>query len=230
MSSAKKILVIEDEQDIQTLLEYNLGQAGFEVLQSENGEEGLLRAIESQPDLILLDWMLPLLSGIELLRQLRNRADTRDIPVIMMTARGEEGDRLRGLDGGADDYVTKPFSPAELLARVRAIIRRQTRGYDAKLTGGGIELDLEQKKVMRSGTSIHLGPTEFRLLEHFMRNQGRVYSRDQLLDSVWGNDVYVGVRTVDVHIRRLRKAINITDGPDVIRTVRSMGYSFEAIE
>ena len=230
MSSAKKILVIEDEQDIQTLLEYNLGQAGYEVLQSENGEEGLLRAIESQPDLILLDWMLPLLSGIELLRQLRNRVDTRDIPVIMMTARGEEGDRLRGLDGGADDYVTKPFSPAELLARVRAIIRRQTRGYDAKLTGGGIELDLEQKKVMRSGTSIHLGPTEFRLLEHFMRNQGRVYSRDQLLDSVWGNDVYVGVRTVDVHIRRLRKAINITDGPDVIRTVRSMGYSFEAIE
>jgi len=229
MGSAKKILVIEDEQDIQTLLEYNLGQAGFEVLQSENGEEGLWLAIERQPDLILLDWMLPLLSGIEVLRQLRNRADTRDIPVIMMTARGEEGDRLRGLDGGADDYVTKPFSPAELLARVRAIIRRQTRGYDAKLTGGGIELDLEQKRVTRSGTAIHLGPTEFRLLEHFMRNQGRVYSRDQLLDSVWGDDVYVGMRTVDVHIRRLRKAINVTGEPDVIRTVRSMGYSFEAI-
>ena len=229
MGSVKKILVIEDEQDIQTLLEYNLGQAGFEVLQSENGEEGLWLAIERQPDLILLDWMLPLLSGIEVLRQLRNRADTRDIPVIMMTARGEEGDRLRGLDGGADDYVTKPFSPAELLARVRAIIRRQTRGYDAKLTGGGIELDLEQKRVTRSGTAIHLGPTEFRLLEHFMRNQGRVYSRDQLLDSVWGDDVYVGMRTVDVHIRRLRKAINVTGEPDVIRTVRSMGYSFEAI-
>ena len=211
------------------MLEYNLSQAGFEVIQSENGEEGLWLAIERRPDLILLDWMLPLLSGIEL-RQLRNRADTRDIPVIMMTARGEEGDRLRGLDGGADDYVTKPFSPAELLARVRAIIRRQTRGYDAKLTGGGIELDLEQKRVMRSGTSIHLGPTEFRLLEHFMRNQGRVYSRDQLLDSVWGDDVYVGMRTVDVHIRRLRKAINITGGPDVIRTVRSIGYSFETTE
>lgn len=230
MGSVKKILVIEDEQDIQTLLEYNLSQAGFEVIQSENGEEGLWLAIERRPDLILLDWMLPLLSGIEVLRQLRNRADTRDIPVMMMTARGEEGDRLRGLDGGADDYVTKPFSPAELLARVRAIIRRQTRGYDAKLTGGGIELDLEQKRVMRSGTSIHLGPTEFRLLEHFMRNQGRVYSRDQLLDSVWGDDVYVGMRTVDVHIRRLRKAINITGGPDVIRTVRSMGYSFETTE
>ena len=230
MDSEKKILVIEDEQDIQTLLEYNLSQAGFEVIQSENGEEGLWLAIERRPDLILLDWMLPLLSGIEVLRQLRNRADTRDVPVMMMTARGEEGDRLRGLDGGADDYVTKPFSPAELLARVRAIIRRQTRGYDAKLTGGGIELDLEQKRVMRSGTSIHLGPTEFRLLEHFMRNQGRVYSRDQLLDSVWGDDVYVGMRTVDVHIRRLRKAINITGGPDVIRTVRSIGYSFETTE
>ena len=135
---------------------------------------------------------------------------------------------MRGLDGGAGDYVTKPFSPAELLARVRAIIRRQTRGYDAKLTGGDIELDLKKKRVKRDGTSIHLGPTEFRLLEHFMRNQGRVYSRDQLLDSVWGDDVYVGMRTVDVHIRRLRKAINITGGPDPIRTVRSMGYSFEA--
>ena len=172
--------------------------------------------------------ILRLLSGIELLRQLRNRADTRETPVIMMTARGEEGDRLRGLDGGADDYVTKPFSPAELVARVRAILRRHTGGYDARLTGGDIELDLETKRVLRGGTSIHLGPTEFRLLEHFMRNQGRVYSRDQLLDSVWGDDVYVGMRTVDVHIRRLRKAINVTGGPDVIRTVRSMGYAFDA--
>jgi len=224
----QKILVIEDEQDIQTLLEYNLQQAGYEVVLCENGEDGLWLAIEHKPDLILLDWMLPLLSGIELLRQLRNRADTREIPVIMMTARGEEGDRLRGLDGGADDYVTKPFSPAELVARVRAILRRYTRGYDARLTGGDIELDLETKRVLRGGTSIHLGPTEFRLLEHFMRNQGRVYSRDQLLDSVWGDDVYVGMRTVDVHIRRLRKAINVTGGPDVIRTVRSMGYAFDA--
>ncbi|MGB1366886.1 MAG: phosphate regulon transcriptional regulator PhoB [Candidatus Puniceispirillaceae bacterium] len=224
----QKILVIEDEQDIQTLLEYNLQQAGYEVVLCENGEDGLWLAIEHKPDLILLDWMLPLLSGIELLRQLRNRADTREIPVIMMTARGEEGDRLRGLDGGADDYVTKPFSPAELVARVRAILRRHTRGYDVRLTGGDIELDLETKRVLRGGTSIHLGPTEFRLLEHFMRNQGRVYSRDQLLDSVWGDDVYVGMRTVDVHIRRLRKAINITGGPDVIRTVRSMGYAFDA--
>ena len=224
----QKILVIEDEQDIQTLLEYNLQQAGYEVVLCENGEDGLWLAIEHKPDLILLDWMFPLLSGIELLRQLRIRADTREIPVIMMTARGEEGDRLRGLDGGADDYVTKPFSPAELVARVRAILRRHSGGYDARLTGGDIELDLETKRVLRGGTSIHLGPTEFRLLEHFMRNQGRVYSRDQLLDSVWGDDVYVGMRTVDVHIRRLRKAINITGGPDVIRTVRSMGYAFDA--
>ncbi len=224
----QKILVIEDEQDIQTLLEYNLQQAGYEVVLCENGEDGLWLAIEHKPDLILLDWMLPLLSGIELLRQIRIRADTREIPVIMMTARGEEGDRLRGLDGGADDYVTKPFSPAELVARVRAILRRHTGGYYARLTGGDIELDLETKRVLRRGTSIHLGPTEFRLLEHFMRNQGRVYSRDQLLDSVWGGDVYVGMRTVDVHIRRLRKAINVTGGPDVIRTVRSMGYAFDA--
>ncbi len=224
----QKILVIEDEQDIQTLLEYNLQQAGYEAVLCENGEDGLWLAIEHKPDLILLDWMLPLLSGIELLRQLRNRTDTREIPVIMMTARGEEGDRLRGLDGGADDYVTKPFSPAELVARIRAILRRNARGYDAKLTGGDIELDLETKRVLRGGNIIHLGPTEFRLLEHFMRNQGRVYSRDQLLDSVWGDDVYVGMRTVDVHIRRLRKAINATGGPDVIRTVRSMGYAFDA--
>ena len=224
----QKILVIEDEQDIQTLLEYNLQQAGYEAVLCENGEDGLWLAIEHKPDLILLDWMLPLLSGIELLRQLRNRTDTREIPVIMMTARGEEGDRLRGLDGGADDYVNKPFSPAELVARIRAILRRNARGYDAKLTGGDIELDLETKRVLRGGNIIHLGPTEFRLLEHFMRNQGRVYSRDQLLDSVWGDDVYVGMRTVDVHIRRLRKAINATGGPDVIRTVRSMGYAFDA--
>ena len=228
MTRSKKILVIEDEKDIQTLLQYNLQQAGYDAVVCENGEDGLWLAIEHKPDLILLDWMLPLLSGIEVLRQLRNRSDTREIPVMMLTARGEEGDRLRGLDGGADDYVTKPFSPAELVARIKAVLRRHSRGYDGRLTGGDIELDLEQKRVLRDGTYIHLGPTEFRLLEHFMRNQGRVYSRDQLLDSVWGNDVYVGMRTIDVHIRRLRKAINITGGPDVIRTVRSMGYAFDA--
>ena len=217
MTHSKKILVIEDEKDIQTLLQYNLQQAGYDAVVCENGEDGLWLAIEHKPDLILLDWMLPLLSGIEVLRQLRNRSDTREIPVMMLTARGEEGDRLRGLDGGADDYVTKPFSPAELVARIKAVLRRHSRGYDGRLTGGDIELDLEQKRVLRDGTSIHLGPTEFRLLEHFMRN-----FRDQLLAR------YVGMRTVDVHIRRLRKAINITGGPDVIRTVRSMGYAFDA--
>ncbi len=223
----KTILVIEDEKDIQTLIEYNLQAEGYRVLQAENGEDGLLFARESKPDLILLDWMLPLISGIELLRQIRQHRDIRDIPIIMLTARGEEMDRLRGLDGGADDYVTKPFSPAELLARIRALLRRHSGGYESQLIGGDIELDLETKRVKRAGSAIHLGPTEFKLLEHFMRNQGRVYSRDQLLDSVWGGDVYVSLRTVDVHIRRLRKALNSTGHPDVIRTVRAMGYAFD---
>ncbi len=228
MTALKTILVIEDELDIQTLLDYNLSADGYAVLQASDGEEGMLLALENQPDLILLDWMLPLLSGLEVLRQLRQHSQTRDIPVIMLTARGEETDRLRGLDGGADDYVTKPFSPAELMARVRAVLRRHSGGYGALLVGGDIELNLEKKRVTRDGTPVHLGPTEFRLLEYFLRNQGRVYSRDQLLDHVWGGDVYVGLRTVDVHIRRLRKALNITGGPDLIRTVRSMGYAFEA--
>jgi len=162
------------------------------------------------------------------LRQLRNRAETRDIPVIMLTAKGEEADRLRGLDGGADDYITKPFSPAELLARVRALLRRSTGGHANILSYEDIEMDLERKRVTRSGQPIHLGPTEFRLLEHFLRNQGRVYSRSQLLDNVWGDDVYVELRTVDVHIRRLRRALNADDKPDLIRTVRSMGYALES--
>ncbi len=224
----KRILIIEDEEDIQILLDYNLRSEGYTVLQATDGEEGLLQAVEYSPDLILLDWMLPLLSGIEVLRQLRAHSATRDIPVIMLTAKGEETDRLRGLDGGADDYMTKPFSPAELLARVRALLRRTTGGHSTILSYQGIEMDLEKKRVTRDQTPIHLGPTEFRLLEHFLRNQGRVYSRDQLLDSVWGGDVYVELRTVDVHIRRLRRALNIDDKPDLIRTVRSMGYALEA--
>jgi two-component system phosphate regulon response regulator PhoB len=225
--SSKTILIIEDEADIKILLDYNLQAAGFSVIQASDGEEGLLLAIEHQPDLILLDWMLPLLSGIELLRQLRNRTETRNIPVIMLTAKGEEADRLRGLNGGADDYVTKPFSPAELLARVHALLRRTSGGHNNLLSCSGLELDLERKRVMRDGQLIHLGPTEFRLLEHFLRNQRRVYSRSQLLDTVWGGDVFVELRTVDVHIRRLRKAINIDNKTDLIRTVRSMGYSLE---
>lgn len=224
----KNILVIEDEEDIQILLDYNLRSEGYAVLQATDGEEGLLQAVEYVPDLILLDWMLPLQSGIEVLRQLRARPETRDIPVIMLTAKGEEADRLRGLDGGADDYMTKPFSPAELLARVRALLRRTSGGHTTILSYEGIEMDMEKKRVSRDKQPIHLGPTEFRLLEHFLRNQGRVYSRSQLLDHVWGGDVYVELRTVDVHIRRLRRALNIENKPDLIRTVRSMGYALEA--
>ena len=224
----KTVLIIEDEEDIQILLDYNLREEGYNVLQATDGEEGMLQAVEYCPDLILLDWMLPLLPGLEVLRQLRAHPDTRDIPVIMLTAKGEETDRLRGLDGGADDYMTKPFSPAELLARARALLRRTTGGHTTILSYEDIEMDMEKKRVTRDRIPIHLGPTEFRLLEHFLRNQERVYSRSQLLDNVWGDDVYVELRTVDVHIRRLRRALNINNKPDLIRTVRSMGYALEA--
>ena len=224
----RSVLVIEDEADIQTLLQYNLTQADYKVLLASDGEEGLLLAVENRPDIIILDWMMPLMSGIELLRQLRNKHETADIPVIMLTAKSEEADRLRGLDGGADDYVVKPFSPAELMARIRALLRRSSGSANNKLSCGDLEMNLESKKVTRDGTKIKLGPTEFRLLEHFLRNQGRVYSRDQLLDQVWGDNVYVEMRTVDVHIRRLRKALNVGGRSDMIRTVRSMGYALEA--
>lgn len=223
------ILVIEDDIDIQTLLEYNLKQAGYTVSLAGDGEEGLMLAGEIKPELILLDWMMPLMSGIELLRRLRSRHETADIPVIMLTAKADEADRLRGLDGGADDYVVKPFSPAELVARIRALLRRSSGGSAPMLRCGDLEMDLVAKRVKRGGEEIKLGPKEFRLLEHLLRNQGRVYSRDQLLDHVWGDNVYVEVRTVDVHIRRLRKAINTGNKPDPIRTVRSMGYALEAV-
>ncbi len=225
--ATKTVLVIEDEKNIQTLLEHNLQTAGFKVMQATDGEDGFLFAIEHGPDLILLDWMLPLLSGIELLRQLRSRHETREIPVIMLTAKGEEIDRLRGLGCGADDYITKPFSPAELLARVHALLRRTNCRHNNSLRCSGLELDLKRKRVTRDNQVIHLGPTEFRLLEHFLRNQGRVFSRDQLLDSVWGRDAFVELRAVDVYIRRLRRALNIDNKSDLIRTVRSMGYSLE---
>ncbi len=224
----KTILVIEDENDIRTLLEYNLQTAGFRVIQATDGEEGLLFSIEHEPDLILLDWLLPSLSGLELLRQLRRRPETRAIPIIMLTAKGEEIDRLRGLNGGADDYITKPFSPAELLARIHALLRRTTGGHNNILSCSDLELDLTNKRVTRDNQVIHLGPIEFRLLVHFLQNQSRVYSRSQLLDSVWGSDVFIEPRTVDVNIRRLRKALNIDNKPDLIRTVRSMGYSLES--
>jgi two-component system phosphate regulon response regulator PhoB len=186
---------------------------------------------ENPPDLILLDWMLPMTSGIEVCRQIRRKPQTRSTPIIMLTARGEEADKVRGLESGADDYVTKPFSPAELLARIRALLRRANPGpSDETLRCGDIRMDLAAHKVHRNDRSVHLGPTEFRLLRYLMEHQGRVFSREQLLDAVWGRDVFVEARTVDVHIRRLRKALNCKGEQDMIRTVRAAGYAIECPE
>jgi two-component system, OmpR family, phosphate regulon response regulator PhoB len=222
------ILVVEDESALVTLLRYNLEREGFRVAEARDGEEALLAAREQKPDLVLLDWMLPLLSGLEVCRQMRRMPETRGVPIIMLTARGEEGDKLRGLDSGADDYVTKPFSPSELVARIRAALRRSrptTNGESLQFED--LTMDLAAHRVRRRGRDIHLGPTEFRLLRYLLEHQGRVFSREQLLDMVWGQDVYVEPRTVDVHIRRLRKAINASDETDLIRTVRSAGYSLD---
>ncbi|WP_420402991.1 phosphate regulon transcriptional regulator PhoB [Nisaea sp.] len=225
---SQKILVVEDEAPIVTLLRYNLEREGFEVLEAGDGEEAMLLAMEKNPDLILLDWMLPLLSGVEVCRRLRRTPETKAIPVIMLTARGDEGDRIRGLNAGADDYITKPFSPSELIARIRAVLRRTRPASDAEtLQFEDLEMDLAAHKVRRNEREIHLGPTEFRLLRYFLEHPGRVFSREQLLDRVWGPDIYVEPRTVDVHIRRLRKAINIDTESDLIRTVRSAGYALD---
>ena len=223
------ILIVEDEADLVTLLRYNLEKEGFRVLSAGDGEEALLVATEQVPNLILLDWMLPLVSGLEVCRQLRRNPRTRDIPIIMLTARGEEADKVRGLNSGADDYVAKPFSPGELVARIRAVLRRSAPGLAEELLSfGDIVMDLAGHRVRRGARDIHLGPTEFRLLRHFMQHPGRVFSREQLLDTVWGHDVYVEPRTVDVHIRRLRKAINEAEEIDPIRTVRSAGYALDS--
>lgn len=223
-----KILIVEDEAPIVTLLRYNLEREGFEVLEAGDGEEAMLLAMEKTPDLILLDWMLPLLSGVEVCRRLRRTPETKGVPVIMLTARGDEGDRIRGLNAGADDYITKPFSPSELIARIRAVLRRTRPASDAEtLEFEDLEMDLASHKVRRNSREIHLGPTEFRLLRYFLEHPGRVFSREQLLDRVWGPDIYVEPRTVDVHIRRLRKAINIEAESDLIRTVRSAGYALD---
>jgi two-component system, OmpR family, phosphate regulon response regulator PhoB len=222
------VLIVEDEPGIAEMLRYNLAAAGFDAGIATDGDEALVTIAERLPDLVLLDWMLPGTSGIEVCRQLRRKRETRSTPVIMLTARGEEADRVRGLDSGADDYVTKPFSPSELVARVRAVMRRARPATDAEhLTFADIVLDLTTYRVQRGGRSLHLGPTEFRLLRHFMEHPGRVYSREQLLDAVWGHNVYVESRTVDVHIRRLRLALNEGDAPDLIRTVRSAGYALD---
>ncbi len=221
-------LVVEDEIDLVTLLRYNLEREGFRVVEAVNGEEALVMAKEETPDLILLDWMLPLMSGIEVCRQLRRMRELNEVPIIMLTARGEEGDKVRGLESGADDYVTKPFSPAELMARIRAVLRRSQPGLNAEvLAFEDLVMDLSAHRVQRGSSQIHLGPTEFRLLRHLLQHPGRVFSREQLLDAVWGRNVYVELRTVDVHIRRLRKAINIGSRADLIRTVRSAGYALD---
>ena len=223
------ILIVEDEAPLVTLLRYNLEREGFAVLDAQDGEEALAIAREQKPDLVLLDWMLPLMSGIELCRQLRRNPETRALPVVMLTARGEEGNKLRGLDSGADDYVTKPFSPSELVARIRAVLRRaHPAPLDETLRYEDLAMDLAAHRVRRNGRELHLGPTEFRLLRFFLEHPGRVFSREQLLDGDWGRDVYVEPRTVDVHIRRLRKAINGPRDRDLIRTVRSAGYALDA--
>ena len=222
------VLVVEDEDALATLLHYNLDKEGYRVGVAGDGEEALIMANERAPDLVILDWMLPKVSGIEVCRRLRGRAETRNVPIIMLTARGEETDRIRGLDTGADDYVVKPFSMVELTARVRAVLRRIRPGLaDDRITVGDIVIDRVAHRVKRQGKEVHLGPTEFRLLDYLMQHPGRVFSREQLLDAVWGSDVYVEARTVDVHIGRLRKALNGGVDGDPIRTVRSAGYSLD---
>jgi two-component system phosphate regulon response regulator PhoB len=224
------VLVVEDEPALVTLLRYNLEREGFRVSSASDGEEALSLLAESTPDLVILDWMLPHVSGLEVCRQIRRKAETSELPVIMLTARGEETDRVRGLEGGADDYITKPFSPSELVARIRAVLRRaQPASGKDLLNHAGVVIDLASHRVLRNGRPVHLGPTEFRLLRHLMERPGRVYSREQLLDAVWGRDIYVEPRTVDVHIRRLRKALNGPSDPDIIRTVRSAGYALDEL-
>ena len=225
---APRILVVEDETSLATLLVYNLESEGYQVEHVDNGDEAELRLAESPPDLVILDWMLPGVSGLEICRRLRARDSARDMPVIMLTARGEEGERVRGLSVGADDYVVKPFSTPELMARVRALLRRaRPERVASRLTLGDIDLDRDTRRVRRSGREIHLGPTEFRLLEYFMEKPGRVFTRAQLLDSVWGMSAEIDERTVDVHVGRLRKALIRGREKDPIRTVRGAGYSFD---
>jgi two-component system, OmpR family, phosphate regulon response regulator PhoB len=222
------VLIVEDEAPLVTLLRYNLEKEGFQVCEAGDGEEALVQIAERKPDLVLLDWMLPLVSGIEVCRRIRHSPETRSLPIIILTARGEETDRVRGLDSGADDYVVKPFSPSELMARLRAVMRRaQPNAAQDVLQFADIEIDTAAHRVSRAGKSVHLGPTEFRLLRYLMLHPGRVFSREQLLDAVWGHDVYVEARTVDVHIRRLRKALNTDGAADIVRTVRSAGYALD---
>ena len=222
------VLVVEDEDALATLLQYNLEKDGYQVALAADGEEALIQVDERLPDIVVLDWMLPKVSGIEVCRRLRSRPETRNLPIIMLTARGEETDRVRGLDTGADDYMVKPFSMTEFTARVRAVLRRIRPALaEERLALGDIEVDQAAHRVRRNGRSVRLGPTEYRLLLHLIQHPGRVFSREQLLDAVWGSEVYVEVRTVDVHVGRLRRALSEDGEVDPIRTVRSAGYSID---
>lgn len=228
--SKLQILVVEDELALVEILRYNLEKEGFGVVVAADGEAALEAIADHKPDLVVLDWMLPHVSGLEICRRLRRRPETRDLPIIMLTARSEEADRVRGLEVGADDYIAKPFSPSELIARIRAVLRRAKPSTTGDLlTYAGVVMDLVSHRVLRDGRPVHLGPTEYRLLRFLMERPGRVYSREQLLDAVWGRDIYVEARTVDVHIRRLRKALNGPEDVDIIRTVRSAGYALDEL-
>jgi two-component system phosphate regulon response regulator PhoB len=229
VASRPRILLVEDDPNLAELVRYNLEREDFEVETTPDGEEALLLARENAPDLVVLDWMIESLSGIEVCRRLRRLPETANVPIIMLTARVEEEDRIRGLETGADDYITKPFSPRELAARVSAVLRRVRPALaGGSLSYADIEMDTAAHRVRRGGRAVALGPTEFRLLRHFLEHPGRVFSRERLLDAVWGQDSDIELRTVDVHIRRLRKAINDNGGADVIRTVRSAGYALDA--
>ena len=220
------ILIVEDEPPLVEVIKYNFESAGFRTTVASDGNEALFQAEELLPELIILDWMLPERSGIEVCRELRKRKNTKATPIIMLTARSEEIDKVKGLENGADDYIVKPFSPKELIARSRALLRRTKPVFvENKLYYADLEMDREAHRISRNGNAIHLGPTEYRLLNVLLERPTRVYSREQLLDRVWGHDIYVEERTVDVHIRRLRKALNGNDGKNLIRTVRGGGYS-----
>jgi len=223
-----KILIVEDEKDIRDLIIYSLEGKGYQTISTDDGEKAIKMLKENKPDLVILDWMLPSVSGLEICRSIRRDINTKNIPIIMLTAKITEEDKVLGLDSGADDYITKPFSTAELSSRVKAILRRIERNNNKKLKYADIEMDLVAHKIIRNGRKIKLGPKEFKLLKNFLEQPQRVFSRDQLLDKIWGENIYVEPRTVDVHIRRLRKAITANNEINIIRTVRDAGYSLEA--
>jgi two-component system phosphate regulon response regulator PhoB len=227
--ATKRLLLVEDDRAIAELVEFHFAREGYAVTQTANGEEALILVDEIRPDLIVLDWMIEGISGIELCRRLRRKPATANLPIIMLTARGEEDDRLRGLETGADDYVTKPFSPKELVVRAAAVLRRVRPALAAEaLSYAGLEMDLGAHRVRRDGKALNLGPTEYRLLRHFLEHPGRVFSRQQLLETVWPHSEEIELRTVDVHIRRLRMALGKGGGADLVRTVRSAGYALDA--